>query len=90
MPPPRRSSRGNLTIPGRVMAAASAVVPPGLGGNGGASAGANSNPASARQQLLPQAAGAPVAMKVDGHRASVTLSKSGLRYGRAGVQGGEG
>ena len=58
------------------MAAAAAVVPPGLGA-------AASPPATARhhEQLLPAAAGQGVAMKVDGHRATVTLGKAGLRCG---------
>lgn len=73
-PPPRRNSRGSLTggttsIQARVMAAAAAVVPPALGAG-----------TMQREQLLPAAAGQGVAMKVDGHRATVTLSKNGLRW----------
>ncbi len=57
------------------MAAAAAVVPPALGAG-----------TMQREQLLPAAAGQGVAMKVDGHRATVTLSKNGLRWA-LGVDG---
>ncbi|KAL4450700.1 hypothetical protein ABPG77_001056 [Micractinium sp. CCAP 211/92] len=71
-PPPRRGSRGALGIGGPTKAAGAGAAPM-LGRVNSGSSGARM-----QQQLLPGSAEGTVAMKADGHRATVTLGSTGI------------